>query len=1059
MNRYFDLYLTAGHSVPVVINANQYDSSETWIFTLYTEDDQLYTPASGSIVGLKSDGHTIANAGTVNNDGQVVIQETVQITAAKGINVFELVLDGNHGTANFVVLVEPRPGDNVTPSDSELTLMEQAIAAAGSIEAVSVLQETVNSVAGRMDEFISSHAGLANETILWEGTLGGTGSVTLSEDASTFDTIAVYTQAQSNFVADTASEAHYFKASDLIANNAIVTVAVANTFSQTSPATAVISAEVGISGTQNKTFDLIAWKNVRWSGVATDDAEIAISVSGAVIITKVVGIKNEQADTEVLDARVGADGTIYSNLEQRLNAENAALKSALYPYNARNLLGAGESKTVSNLVWTRLSDGSMNVNGTAGSAASFNYLAGDTEASYMPDGFRAGNTYHLEYTTTDTEIATLVVRIEFYNGSTFISRVDIRTTTDFTIPANATGMHVYYRVSANATINNVTVKAVIMNALTNEELTELIQESTTDGKVLRLTVPTANISAGADLNTYLTAGQYRVPNATTAGSIQNIPQARAGQLIVMYNNQYTDTVKTVTQIYVANGGTLYVRYYALEGGTGTFTAWEQIAYTSAIDDVRDDAVNLVTEFRPALDTNDDLNDFLTPGQWRVPSQAKAKSLKNKPRDFAATGLFTVFNTHNTNHVYQVIATNSNTNMWIRHIRIDIEQYDEWKSIVTAEDGLYSWQKAGFLIHSPNEESADMIEVFDKYLNREITDSTVWATRTNGFRDVSSADVYALWDALQAEYPDYIDEGETIGYSLDTTGANYQPVKAYYIHPRLVDGLNRTIEYDAMPTIYLTAGTHGVEASPAWNLFSIFRRAFVTGTIYTEFLNGTKFRVVPVLSRWSYDHYKRYLAAAYNADGTQRVPDEDLELYDANRMCICVDDTNPTYASLNIPAYATEAKALTKYLNDHNFGAVSGDSYLDLHNCSYSLGYMTSDKASIRVAFNKVVDALAKDWMMNTTWANGDPVDYYNGNTEDHTVLNGKILGRESVEHSYAWFFEKAYNSFTSNILEVQQYDGVSCNKFAIAKGLDMTYRWLRYVSKYIRIPNGNEVYF
>ena len=56
MNRYFDLYLTAGHSVPVVINANQYDSSETWIFTLYTEDDQLYTPASGSIVGLKSDG-------------------------------------------------------------------------------------------------------------------------------------------------------------------------------------------------------------------------------------------------------------------------------------------------------------------------------------------------------------------------------------------------------------------------------------------------------------------------------------------------------------------------------------------------------------------------------------------------------------------------------------------------------------------------------------------------------------------------------------------------------------------------------------------------------------------------------------------------------------------------------------------------------------------------------------------------------------------------------------------------------------------------------------------
>lgn len=329
MERYFDIYLNAGNSVPVVINVNQYDASETWIFTLYTDDNQQYTPASGSIVGLKSDGHTIANAGTVNNDGQVVIQETVQITAAKGINIFELVLNGNHGTANFVVLVEPRPGDNATPSDSDLSLMQEAIEAASTVGTVGTLADEVTNLKSQMEVWLTEHAGMSNETILWEGTLTGTGSVTLSEDASQFDTIAVYTQATSLYEADTASEAHFYKASDLIANHAVVSVAVASTVSNTAIDSAIITGIVGISGTQNKTFNLIGRKGLHWSGVATDGADIILGSSGSALITKVVGIKNEQTDAEVVAARVGSDGTQYSNLKARLDAENSDLKSAI----------------------------------------------------------------------------------------------------------------------------------------------------------------------------------------------------------------------------------------------------------------------------------------------------------------------------------------------------------------------------------------------------------------------------------------------------------------------------------------------------------------------------------------------------------------------------------------------------------------------------------------------------------------------------------------------------------------------------------------------------------
>ena len=128
ITRNFDLYLTAGKSIPLVINVSQYDQGETWVFTLYSEYGVKYTPSSGSIVGIKSDGNIITNAGTVNGSGQVIITETQQMTASAGKAIFELQIDGlTHGTANFVVLVEPSPTDNGVVSDSDLSLIEEAL--------------------------------------------------------------------------------------------------------------------------------------------------------------------------------------------------------------------------------------------------------------------------------------------------------------------------------------------------------------------------------------------------------------------------------------------------------------------------------------------------------------------------------------------------------------------------------------------------------------------------------------------------------------------------------------------------------------------------------------------------------------------------------------------------------------------------------------------------------------------------------------------------------------------------------------------------------------------
>lgn len=128
INRYFKLFLNAGAASPLVINVNQYDKDELWHFTLLSETGEQYYPNAAAIVGKKNDGNLIANAATVDGRGYVNVTETEQMTAAPGVNYFELLIDGQiHGTANFIVLVEPSPTEGGVVSDSDLSLIQQAM--------------------------------------------------------------------------------------------------------------------------------------------------------------------------------------------------------------------------------------------------------------------------------------------------------------------------------------------------------------------------------------------------------------------------------------------------------------------------------------------------------------------------------------------------------------------------------------------------------------------------------------------------------------------------------------------------------------------------------------------------------------------------------------------------------------------------------------------------------------------------------------------------------------------------------------------------------------------
>ena len=129
ITRQFEVYLNPSRKPPLTINVNQYDQGEKWVFTILNEDGTQYTPTTCAIVGRKSDGNGIAVNGTVEN-GKAVIMETEQMTASAGKAVFELSVDGlTHGTANFYVLVEKKPIEDAVMSDSDLSLIEEALEA------------------------------------------------------------------------------------------------------------------------------------------------------------------------------------------------------------------------------------------------------------------------------------------------------------------------------------------------------------------------------------------------------------------------------------------------------------------------------------------------------------------------------------------------------------------------------------------------------------------------------------------------------------------------------------------------------------------------------------------------------------------------------------------------------------------------------------------------------------------------------------------------------------------------------------------------------------------
>ena len=163
--------------VPLVIHLGQYDSDFSLVFELYSSAGN-FTVESGTtamIRGTKTDGHAYDADATINISAKTVtVAGSEQMTAAKGRNVYELVLKKGTkvlSTANFILDVERAAMDADTiASESVLKELNAIIAgaetateaAANAASAADRAEDAADSVSSASTQIATNTADIAD---------------------------------------------------------------------------------------------------------------------------------------------------------------------------------------------------------------------------------------------------------------------------------------------------------------------------------------------------------------------------------------------------------------------------------------------------------------------------------------------------------------------------------------------------------------------------------------------------------------------------------------------------------------------------------------------------------------------------------------------------------------------------------------------------------------------------------------------------------------------------------------------------------------------------------
>ena len=155
----------------------------------------------------------------------------------------------------------------------------------------------------------------------------------------------------------------------------------------------------------------------------------------------------------------------------------------------------------------------------------------------MPDGIKAGETYHVDFETSDNHCYLELIAYDSEKNST--SQI-ITEATDYTVPIGTVGMYIRLRVSKTATVNITVPRPKVLTAFSNRKLEILVDTAQTTADNAQSAALTAQ--SGVDSFEYraILSGAYINSSATLVSPYDNCNTIPNGD-IVTYGTNYIPT--------------------------------------------------------------------------------------------------------------------------------------------------------------------------------------------------------------------------------------------------------------------------------------------------------------------------------------------------------------------------------------------------------------------------------------------------------------------------------------------------------------------------------------
>ena len=456
-----------------------YDDSLSY-YELLTKVLRYLNDTMESVETLNGNVENIYNAYLLLEDYVNNYFETADFEAMVNARLDEMAIDGTL-TRLIGTYVDPIFQEKSAELDREMDIRQSEL-----YTMIGEQNSAIESINTQINEFLANHAGPATHFTLWSGYADAEDmTIELSDAPENYEFIEVYFRTVGSTYAPTITR---FPAENF----------------HSSPTVSVVQTNIGTSSNDTRlneyritleSTDSVNTKLYRvrysnhwlWDGVATDDAMVYSNNShdsseASPGIVKIVGIKQAQQDTEIVNAHIGANGVTYPTIGQAIRSVDE-----LYDIMSTNSFDINEkycshiNSTQRGVTYTWVDENVCNVTGELTQAtASFNNLF--QSQTSLPAGVNAGDWIHVSFDCNTDNIYLNI--LEYRNGATAGAVTHIchsQFGLSFKLDETCTGLFIRFQTNTvvgqqfNDTISNVK----IMKAKTNNEIdNELYQIST-----------------------------------------------------------------------------------------------------------------------------------------------------------------------------------------------------------------------------------------------------------------------------------------------------------------------------------------------------------------------------------------------------------------------------------------------------------------------------------------------------------------------------------------------------------------------------------------------------